>query len=250
MNAKGGANILMQTQNTGNVGIGTSTPASPLVVQGNTGTGVMKVSTNSNLAGDNWWIGFNDGGNNSTDNNDRARIGTYISYGGAGNLFFTTGTGGAQAERMRIDGGGNVGIGTSTPGAKLDINGNVKIADGTQSAGYVLTSDANGVASWKSKAVHGNVLSNVPDGVLVAGIEYTPCYGTASHFVFLTLNGHLYTQAFEGNGITNISGSGTDTITFTDGCIVGTAATLTYSGGVITLTGFGGGQAWGLSANY
>lgn len=44
--------------------------------------------------------------------------------------------------------GGNVGIGTTTPVAKLDILGNIKIVDGTQGVGKVLTSDAAGLASW------------------------------------------------------------------------------------------------------
>jgi hypothetical protein len=44
---------------------------------------------------------------------------------------------------------GNVGIGTTNPGAKLEIAGNIKIVDGTQGAGKVLTSDANGLASWE-----------------------------------------------------------------------------------------------------
>jgi hypothetical protein len=43
----------------------------------------------------------------------------------------------------------NVGIGTTTPSARLDIIGNVKITDGTQGANRVLTSDANGLASWQ-----------------------------------------------------------------------------------------------------
>jgi hypothetical protein len=37
-----------------------------------------------------------------------------------------------NAERMRFDSTGNIGIGTATPGAKLDVTGTIKIADGTQ----------------------------------------------------------------------------------------------------------------------
>jgi len=44
---------------------------------------------------------------------------------------------------------GKVGIGTTDPGQKLDINGKIKINDGTQGAGKVLTSNANGVGSWQ-----------------------------------------------------------------------------------------------------
>jgi len=44
----------------------------------------------------------------------------------------------------------NVGIGTSAPTAKLHVGGQIRIVDGTQQAGYVLTSDANGLASWQS----------------------------------------------------------------------------------------------------
>ncbi len=45
---------------------------------------------------------------------------------------------------------GNVGIGTTIPSAKLDVNGSIKITDGLQGAGKVLTSDASGLASWQS----------------------------------------------------------------------------------------------------
>ena len=44
---------------------------------------------------------------------------------------------------------GNIGIGTSTPATKLDVIGAVKITDGSQGSGKVLTSDANGIAQWR-----------------------------------------------------------------------------------------------------
>ncbi|GGH56349.1 hypothetical protein GCM10007423_64820 [Dyadobacter endophyticus] len=49
----------------------------------------------------------------------------------------------------------NVGIGTTTPAAKLHVVGNVAIQDGTQGAGKVLTSDAAGIASWQAPAGAG-----------------------------------------------------------------------------------------------
>jgi hypothetical protein len=55
----------------------------------------------------------------------------------------------SQTPALRIQNTtGNVGIGTTDPGAKLEVAGNIKIADGTQGAGKPLISDANGVATW------------------------------------------------------------------------------------------------------
>lgn len=44
----------------------------------------------------------------------------------------------------------NVGVGTIMPGAKLDVNGTLKVTDGTQGDGKILTSDAAGLASWQA----------------------------------------------------------------------------------------------------
>jgi len=50
---------------------------------------------------------------------------------------------------------GKVGIGTTDPATKLDILGSIKINDGTQGNGKVLTSNANGKGSWqKCKVEH------------------------------------------------------------------------------------------------
>ena len=47
---------------------------------------------------------------------------------------------------------GKVGIGTDSPGAKLHVAGSLRVTDGTQGTGKVLTSDASGNASWSNAA--------------------------------------------------------------------------------------------------
>jgi hypothetical protein len=66
---------------------------------------------------------------------------------------------------------GKVGIGTNSPSAKLEVVGSVKITDGTQGAGKVLTSDASGNASWQSSSA-GGAFSNMQ------------VYATAGTFTF------------------------------------------------------------------
>lgn len=61
----------------------------------------------------------------------------------------------SNTEMVTVLNNGNVGIGNAAPTTKLDINngttaGAVKIVDGTQGDGKVLTSDANGLATWSA----------------------------------------------------------------------------------------------------
>lgn len=77
------------------------------------------------------------------------------------NIFVAIGTGGGanywtlNGTNISNNNSGNVGIGTASPGAKLDVTGQVKITDGTQGAGKVLTSDATGLATWQTPAGGG-----------------------------------------------------------------------------------------------
>ena len=50
---------------------------------------------------------------------------------------------------LDVQNGGNVGIGTTTPGAKLEVRGSIKMVNGTEGPGKVLTSDSGGGASWQ-----------------------------------------------------------------------------------------------------
>ncbi|NVO02981.1 MAG: collagen-like protein [Bacteroidetes bacterium] len=70
----------------------------------------------------------------------------------AGNTSFWDGTNWILNNSNIFNNGGNVGIGTVTPGTKLEINGQIKITGGTPGAGKVLSSDATGLASWTTPA--------------------------------------------------------------------------------------------------
>ena len=115
--------------NTGNVGIGIATPPANL-----------KLNVAGRVAPD-WGNNtdasyrFGDGTENSGFSSPNPNEITVISNGN---------------ESMRVTGSGNVGIGTSTPQAKLDVNGSVRINDGTQGDGKILTSDGFGTASWQT----------------------------------------------------------------------------------------------------
>jgi hypothetical protein len=128
----------MTVNSSGNVGIGTGSDInSRLVVMNQTSTGIsnmgiMKIMRGPNGVGeDRFWLGFSHG-TDSSDTGDRTRIGTYVQSDGKGHLYFTTGSGGSQAERMRINGDGNVGIGITNPATKFHI------VDGSASSNGVI----------------------------------------------------------------------------------------------------------------
>lgn len=80
-------------------------------------------------------------------------IGDTIAGGTAGSILFL-GLGSTLAQdnaNLFYDDTNNfVGLGNNTPSATLDLVGTFQYVDGNQSNGYVLTSDANGNATWQN----------------------------------------------------------------------------------------------------
>jgi hypothetical protein len=115
----------MTISNNGNVGIGLINPSSKLEIRGALGFS----STTKR-----WEMSFDSTGNYF-----------YIDEYGAG-------------RRLFIANGGNVGIGTATPAAKLDVNGDLNVEtrillnNSPGNAGQVIMSAGSGNAQWKNMA--------------------------------------------------------------------------------------------------
>ena len=124
----GGNGALLEERMTikasGSVGIGTTAPVQKLDVAGN----INITGANTNTGFDRYFKMY---GNSdpATNTNRWAGIGLYNNGGNNVNeLAFFTGTGdGARTEKVRINNLGNVGIGTTDPGQKLHVNGNILV---------------------------------------------------------------------------------------------------------------------------
>ena len=55
----------------------------------------------------------------------------------------------SSAEKVRIDSNGNVGIGTTVPGKKLDVEGVVRTRGATGTGGFEIGAATTGTAKWR-----------------------------------------------------------------------------------------------------
>lgn len=204
------------TEGNSNVAIGQSTLPYNTTGDLNVAIGHSALSNPLNKTGrHNIGIGFTAGGNLEDATSNNIAIGSFqdlaISTGSnqlnIGGAIFGTGLTGTQAAPA-----GNIGIGTTAPSARLEVNngttnGAIKIVDGTQDEGKVLTSDANGLATWqtpKALAVKGEIGGYDVPFETHSGYRYTGATITLPPGKWLvTITQFVYITGFDSGG-TNV----------------------------------------------
>ena len=141
----------------GNVGIGTTSPSEKLVVSGTDNTAGGEISAKIwNKAANQSVFGVGSSLKFVSYSGDivTGKIANYHNAAGEYDLrFFTYGTSALQ-ERVRIDKAGNVGIGTTSPSEKLDINSDairIRTAQTPASAGAAGTA---GMICWDASFIY------------------------------------------------------------------------------------------------
>jgi hypothetical protein len=154
-------------------------------------------------------------GNRSGLSSGSASRNVYLGYEagayntGSDNVFIghQAGPSGSSSSRLYIGTGANpliyghfvdkrVGIETTSPTATLDVNGTIRIRGGSPGVNKVLTSDANGVASWQNIAAESTTASN---GLSRSTFDIR-LGGTLSQNTSISLSGYSLTFSQNTNG--------------------------------------------------
>ena len=158
---------------TGNVGIGTTSPSGLLhVSSGTSGDAVVIIEsdTDNDNENDNPQLQFKqDGGNTIAKIGLSGDAGTIFTNSLANTAYFGNDEAASvhtnATARLTIESGGDVGIGTTNPGYKLDVNGSVNTAFGATN-GYRINTN--------------RVLSQVSGGVEIGVLDYKTIYPNIS----------------------------------------------------------------------
>ncbi len=118
--------------------------------------------------------------------------------------------GGGRYLGIHLDGAtGNVGIGLDNPSAQLDIGGSLRIRGGSPGAGKVLTSNAEGVATWETPSGGGGGSNWTVSGSNIYRPTGNVGIGTANAQYKLHIRGRDGNSLGQGNLL--VQGAGTTT---------------------------------------
>lgn len=194
--ATGGGSSLWQTNgseiyyNTDNVGVGVTDPQATF-----------------HVGGGNWDVANTEGDFKIGDGIYRLKMGVATAGVGAGSCRIFAG---GPSSKLTLGAGGqdrltvtstNVGIGTTIPGATLDVDGTFRLRPGA-TAGYVLTANSTGYATWQAPAGGGGI--SLPADETVASTS--PAFKVTN-----TGTGHGIESKADGLGACGVKGLASNT---------------------------------------
>jgi uncharacterized membrane protein len=172
----------MVINSSGNVGIGTTSPQTELHVKGNNGWGEVRVEGQTFASGHGASLEFYSEGTALAD----------IYSSTDKHLYFRTN---GTTERMRITASGNVGIGTTSPGEKLDVVGNIKSQYNGNNYSRLGQNSSGGYIQAYSGAVEKIMFRSYGDSFINGG---NVGIGTTSPSEKLEVNGNVKADNFIG----------------------------------------------------
>ena len=138
-----------------NLGVGTSSPAYKLDVKGNIRSGLASTTTGE-IA---FFSASNDSQMGIINNATEFKIySTYASTAGYKPINFYT----SDTLKMTLDADGDLGIGTSSPGQKLDVNGSINVS----SSGNIFTASSSGIFFNGSGSYSTGIYNNASGSLL------------------------------------------------------------------------------------